>query len=138
MSLYVSVLAEQERELWGGMTAGDLADELRVARLLLRRWLQAEAEGDLATGAMTFRSSEAENGSGVATDKRELSVAVPHYGDLAMKQLELIRKLELAQAQLRGREAVAMTPLGVDFAPDEPGPDSGFADAMGDDDACGE
>lgn len=105
---YSDALLPEERTLYERAEVGSLDDEIRLARVKLHRFVRLSGSlelQDLVDGAL-----EVVRKSGMAYDhatkemapfdKQEIKAAAPNYAELIIKQIDLIRKLELARADL--------------------------------------
>lgn len=105
---YSDALLPEERLLYERAEVGNLDDEIRLARVKLHRFVRLSGSlelQDLVDGAL-----EVARKSGMAYDfatkemapfeKQEIKAAAPNYAELIIKQLDIIRKLELARVEL--------------------------------------
>lgn len=109
---YSDALQPEERELYERVEIGSLDDELRLARVKLHRFVRLSGSTDLMD--MVDGALEVARKSGIAFnhatkemepfDKQEIKAAAPDYADLIIKQIDLIRKLELARRDLMSDE----------------------------------
>lgn len=105
---YSDALQPEERDLYERVEIGSLDDELRLARVKLHRFVRLSGSTDLMD--MVDGALEVARKSGIAFnhatkemepfDKQEIKAAAPDYADLIIKQIDLIRKLELARRDL--------------------------------------
>lgn len=105
---YSDALQPEERELYERVQIGSLDDEIRLARVKLHRFVRLSGSADLMD--MVDGALEIARKSGIAFnhatkemepfDKQEIKAAAPDYADLIIKQIDLIRKLELARRDL--------------------------------------
>ncbi|PLT18728.1 hypothetical protein CXP34_01615 [Ralstonia mannitolilytica] len=109
---YSSALLPEERELYERVEIGSLDDEIRLARVKLHRFvrlsgsteLQELIDGALEVARKTGMAYDEATKSMQPFDKQEIKAAAPNYADLIIRQLDLIRKLELARADLKRDE----------------------------------
>lgn len=109
---YSDALLPEEKLLYERAEVGSLDDEIRLARVKLHRFVRLS--GSLELADMVDGALEVTRKIGMAYDlatkdmapydKKELKAAAPDYADLIIRQIDLIRKLELARADLK-REA---------------------------------
>lgn len=105
---YSDALLPEERTLYERAEVGSLDDEIRLARVKLHRFVRLSGSIDLME--MIDGALEVTRKQGLAFDhvekemlpfdKREIKAAAPDYADLIIRQIDLIRKLELARADL--------------------------------------
>ena len=132
---YSNALLPDERELYERAEVGSLDDEIRLARVKLFRYVRLAGSQelvDLVDGAI-----EVARKSGIAFDqatqsmqpfdKQEIKAAAPNYAELIIKQIDLIRKLELARLDINkaggGDDPDAIDREDTFISPDEPVPD---------------
>jgi hypothetical protein len=132
---YSDALLPDERLLYERAEVGSLDDEIRLARVKLHRFVRLSGSlelQDLIDGAL-----EVARKSGIAYDqatesmqpfdKQEIKAAAPNYAELIIKQLDIIRKLELARLDINkaggGDDPDAMEREDTFISPDEPIPD---------------
>ncbi|WP_269768265.1 HGGxSTG domain-containing protein [Burkholderia ubonensis] len=106
---YSDALLPEERQLYERAEVGSLDDEIRLARVKLHRFVRLSGSlelMDMVDGAlevirktgMAYDQAEKEM---APFDKKEIRAAAPDYADLILRQIDLIRKLELARADLQ-------------------------------------
>lgn len=109
---YSDALTSDERALYERAEVGSLDDEIRLARVKLHRFVRLSGSLDLmdmVDGALqvTRKIGEEYNRATESMqpyDKKELKAAAPDYADLIIRQIDLIRKLELARRDLMADE----------------------------------
>lgn len=109
---YSDALLPEERDLYERVEIGSLDDEIRLARVKLHRFvrlsgsteLQELIDGALEVARKTGMAYDEATKSMQPFDKQEIKAAAPNYADLVIRQLDLIRKLELARADLKRDE----------------------------------
>ncbi|HJP68269.1 MAG TPA: HGGxSTG domain-containing protein [Sphingomicrobium sp.] len=109
---YSDALLPDERKLYERAEVGSLDDEIRLARVKLHRFVRLSGSLDLAE--MVDGALEVARKTGIAYDqatkemapfdKSEIKAAAPDYADLIIRQIDLIRKLELARKDLMSDE----------------------------------
>jgi hypothetical protein len=109
---YSDALLPEEKTLYERAEVGSLDDEIRLARVKLHRFVKLS--GSLELREMVDSALEVTRKMGVAFDaetksvepydKKEFKVAAPDYADLIIRQIDLIRKLELARKDLMADE----------------------------------
>lgn len=109
---YSDALLPEEKALYERAEVGSLDDEIRLARVKLHRYVRLSGSLDLQQ--MVDGALEVAHKSGMAYDeatkdmqpfdKREIKAAAPDYADLIIRQIDLIRKLELARKDLMSDE----------------------------------
>jgi len=109
---YSDALLPEERKLYQRTQVGSLDDEIRLARVKLHRFVRLS--GSLELMDMVDGAVEVTRKTGLAFDqvekemlpfdKREIKAAAPDYADLIIRQIDLIRKLELARRDLMSDE----------------------------------
>jgi hypothetical protein len=109
---YSDALLPEERKLYERAEVGSLDDEIRLARVKLHRFVRLS--GSLELQDMVDGALEVTRKSGIAFnhatkemepfDKQEIKAAAPDYADLIIRQIDLIRKLELARRDLMADE----------------------------------
>lgn len=109
---YSDALTAEELVLYQRAEVGSLDDEIRLARVKLHRYVRLAGSMDLMD--MVDGALEIVRKTGLAYDKaaeemlpydkKEIKAAAPDYGDLIVRQIDLIRKLELARKDLRESE----------------------------------
>jgi hypothetical protein len=105
---YSDALLPEERVLYQRVEVGSLDDEIKLARVKLHRFVRLAGSTDLqelVDGALevTRKSGIAYNQATKSMepfDKQEIKAAAPDYADLIIRQIDLIRKLELARRDL--------------------------------------
>ena len=100
---YVDALRPEEKVLWERVQVGSLDDEIRLARVKLYRLVKLSGSADVAglvDAALEVAKKQGEDMKGLPYDKTEIKVSAPQYGDLIIKGLETVCKLELARAKL--------------------------------------
>lgn len=105
---YSDALLPDERVLYERVEVGSLDDEIRLARVKLHRFVRLSGSlelQDMIDGALEVvqKTGEAFNHATKEMepyDKKEIKAAAPDYADLIIRQIDLIRKLELARADL--------------------------------------
>jgi len=100
---YSNALQPEERELWDRVQLGSLDDEIRLARIKLHRLVKMSGSSevsDLVDSAMEVAKRYDEHPTFGAMEKREIKVKTTQYGDLIVRQIDQIRKLELARREL--------------------------------------
>lgn len=117
---YSDALLPEERVLYERAEVGSLDDEIRLARVKLHRFVRLSGSTDLQD--LIDGALEVARKSGMAYDhatkemapfeKQEIKAAAPDYADLIIRQIDLIRKLELARADLN-RETPPPPPQAV-------------------------
>lgn len=105
---YSDALLPDEKLLYERAEVGSLDDEIRLARVKLHRFVKLSGSNDLME--MIDGALEVTRKQGLAFDqvekemlpfdKREIKAAAPDYADLIIRQIDLIRKLELARKDL--------------------------------------
>lgn len=105
---YSDALLPDERLLYERAEVGSLDDEIRLARVKLHRFVRLS--GSLELKDMVDGALEVTRKIGMAYDpatedmapydKKEFKAAAPDYADLIIRQIDLIRKLELARKDL--------------------------------------
>jgi hypothetical protein len=116
--IYGSILTEEEKAQWDGLTLGSVDDELRLCKLRLARALKAEQEiGDKPElDEVIVRSRRRKNDDGSATDVpvfgEKRSVRRDHSAviDRLMSRIESLEKTRLA---LLGQGGGSDTPVPV-------------------------
>lgn len=109
---YSDALLPEERDLYERVEIGSLDDEIKLARVKLHRFvrlagsteLQELIDGALEVARKTGMAYDEATKSMQPFDKQEIKAAAPNYADLIIRQLDLIRKLELARADLKRDE----------------------------------
>lgn len=109
---YSDALLPEERTLYERAEVGSLDDEIRLARVKLHRFVRLSGSTDLQD--LVDGALEVARKSGMAYDhatkemapfeKQEIKAAAPDYADLIIRQIDLIRKLELARKDLMADE----------------------------------
>jgi len=109
---YSDALLPDERLLYERAEVGSLDDEIRLARVKLHRYVRLS--GSIELQDMVDGALEVTRKIGMAYDpatedmapydKKEFKAAAPDYADLIIRQVDLIRKLELARRDLRADE----------------------------------
>lgn len=100
---YSDALQAEELALWHRVEIGSLDDEIRLARVKLHRLVRLAGDADVAElidsaiEVAKKRDTHPELGE---FEKSEIKVKVPQYGDLIVRQIDVVRKLELARLQL--------------------------------------
>lgn len=100
---YSDALLAEERPLYERAEIGTLDDEIRLAKVKLFRFVKLANSADLAEmidGAIDVVKKIGDDPIFGAYDKQEIKAAAPNYAELIIKQLEVIRKLELARKDL--------------------------------------
>lgn len=82
--LYAKALLPDEKPLYEQMAAGNLDEEIRLAKVKLYRYVRLSVSADAAP--------------------EEKRTGLPNYADLMLKQLDMIRKLELARLAMQRGE----------------------------------
>jgi hypothetical protein len=132
---YSDALLPEEKLLYERAEVGSLDDEIRLARVKLHRFVKLSGSLDLQQ--MIDGALEVARKSGMAYDhatkemapfeKQEIKAAAPDYADLIIRQIDLIRKLELARLDINkaggGEDPDAMEREDTFISPDEPIPD---------------
>lgn len=109
---YSDALLPEERLLYERAEVGSLDDEIRLARVKLHRFVRLSGSLDLmdmVDGALEIvrKTGEAYDAAAkevLPYDKKEIKAAAPDYADLIIRQIDLIRKLELARRDLMSDE----------------------------------
>lgn len=109
---YSDALTSDERVLYERAEVGGLDDEIRLARVKLHRFVRLSGSLDLmdmVDGALQVTRKIGEEYDRATEsmqpyDKKELKAAAPDYADLIIRQIDLIRKLELARRDLMADE----------------------------------
>lgn len=109
---YSDALTSDERVLYERAEVGSLDDEIRLARVKLHRFVRLSGSLDLmdmVDGALQVTRKIGEEYDRATEsmqpyDKKELKAAAPDYADLIIRQIDLIRKLELARRDLMSDE----------------------------------
>lgn len=109
---YSDALLPEERTLYERAEVGSLDDEIRLARVKLHRFVRLSGSLDLmdmVDGALEIvrKTGEAYDAAAkevLPYDKKEIKAAAPDYADLIIRQIDLIRKLELARRDLMSDE----------------------------------
>jgi hypothetical protein len=109
---YSDALLPEEKLLYERAEVGSLDDEIRLARVKLHRFVRLS--GSLELQDMVDGALEVTRKIGMAYDpatedmapydKKEFKAAAPDYADLIIRQIDLIRKLELARRDLMSDE----------------------------------
>lgn len=109
---YSDALLPEEKLLYERAEVGSLDDEIRLARVKLHRFVRLS--GSLELKDMVDGALEVTRKIGMAYDpatedmapydKKEFKAAAPDYADLIIRQIDLIRKLELARKDLMSDE----------------------------------
>jgi hypothetical protein len=109
---YSDALTADERVLYERAEVGSLDDEIRLARVKLHRYVRLAGSLDLMD--MVDGALEIVRKTGLAYDKaaeemlpyekKEIKAAAPDYADLIIRQIDLIRKLELARKDMQESE----------------------------------
>lgn len=109
---YSDALLPEEKALYERAEVGSLDDEIRLARVKLHRFVRLS--GSLELRGMVDGALEVTRKIGMAYDpaiedmapydKKEFKAAAPDYADLIIRQIDLIRKLELARRDLMSDE----------------------------------
>jgi hypothetical protein len=100
---YSDALQPDELKLWHRVEIGSLDDELRLARVKLHRLVRLAGNADVAElidSALEVAQKRDTHPELGQFEKSEIKVKVPQYGDLIVRQIDVIRKLELARLQL--------------------------------------
>lgn len=100
---YSDALQPDERALWDRVELGSLDDEVRLARIKLHRLVRLSGSADVAglvDAALEVAQKMDTHPKFGEMEKREIRVKAQQYGDLIAKQIDLIRKLELARREL--------------------------------------
>ena len=101
--LYCNALLPEERALWDRVQLGSLDDEIRLARVKLYRLVKMSGSSevsDLVDSAMEVAKRYEVHPTFGPMEKREIKVKTTQYGDLIVRQIDVIRKLELARREL--------------------------------------
>lgn len=106
---YSDALQPEERVLWERVEIGSLDDEIRLMKIKLHRLVKLSGSQDVAElidSALEVTRKRGEEFDHVKEervpyDKLEIKAAAPQYADLIIKALDVIRKLELARAQMQ-------------------------------------
>lgn len=106
---YSDALLPEERTLYERAEVGSLDDEIRLARVKLHRYVQRAGslelldavDGALEVIRKTGMAYDQAAKEMVPYDKTEIKAAAPDYADLIIRQIDLIRKLELARAEIK-------------------------------------
>lgn len=131
---YSDALLPEEKLLYERAEVGSLDDEIRLARVKLHRFVRLS--GSLELADMVDGALEVTRKIGMAYDlatedmapydKKELKAAAPDYADLIIRQIDLIRKLELARLDINKAgnpdDPDSMTREDTFIKPDEPVP----------------
>lgn len=132
---YSDALLPEERQLYERAEVGNLDDEIRLARVKLHRFvrlsgsleLQEMIDGALEVARKTGMAFDQATESMQPFDKQEIKAAAPNYAELIIKQLDIIRKLELARLDINkaggGDDPDAIGREDTFISPDEPIPD---------------
>ena len=132
---YSDALLPEEKALYERAEVGSLDDEIRLARVKLHRFVKLSGSLDLQQ--MIDGALEVARKSGMAYDqamqsmqpfdKQEIKAAAPNYAELIIKQLDIIRKLELARLDINkaggGDDPEAIEREDTFIKPDEPIPE---------------
>lgn len=100
---YSDALLAEERPLYQRVEVGSLDDEIRLAKVKLFRFVRLSGNSALAEmidGAIEIVRKAGDDKIFGAYDKQEIKAAAPNYADLIIRQLEVVRKLELARKDL--------------------------------------
>ncbi|GAB3249137.1 HGGxSTG domain-containing protein [Chitinimonas naiadis] len=100
---YSDALLPEELPLYQRATVGSLDDEIRLAKVKLHRFVRLSGNTDLEElidGAVSVVKKRGAHPKFGEFDETEIKAAAPNYSDLILKQIDLIRKLELARAEL--------------------------------------
>lgn len=105
---YSDALLPEEKALYERAEVGSLDDEIRLARVKLHRYVRLAGSVDLmdmVDGALQVTRKIGEEYDRATQsmqpyDKQELKAAAPDYADLIIRQIDLIRKLELARLDI--------------------------------------
>ncbi len=123
---YGTKLTPEEEAIFEGITLGSVDDELRLARIRLRRLLDAE---HAANGTPEVEEIIEREGGGEMVADREIKRRTRDYHTLIDKQMGRIESLEKTRAGLLaaqgggGNLADEITRDDTTIAPDEPTPD---------------
>jgi len=101
---YATALNEEDRKLYAEADPGDLTHEIKLARVKLYRMVQRSESADLQTlvdGALTVTRQQGEHPEFGPFDRSEIKAVAPTYAEWILKQLDVIRKLEIAQLQMK-------------------------------------
>jgi hypothetical protein len=109
---YSDALTADERVLYERAEVGSLDDEIRLARVKLHRFVKLSGnldlhemiDGTLEIVRKTGEAYDREEERMMPFDKKEIKAAAPDYADLIIRQIDLIRKLELARKDLMSDE----------------------------------
>ena len=114
---YSGALLADERPLYERAEIGSLDDEIRLAKVKLFRFVRLSGDADLAEmidGAVDMVLRAGNDKDIGAYERREIKASAPNYADLIIRQLDVIRKLELARKDLNKVDDAGKSP------PDEP------------------
>lgn len=132
---YSDALLPEEKLLYERAEVGNLDDEIRLARVKLHRFvrlsgsleLQDLVDGALEVARKSGMAYDAATESMQPFDKQEIKAAAPNYAELIIKQLDIIRKLELARLDINkaggGDDPDSIDREDTFISPDEPVPD---------------
>jgi hypothetical protein len=106
---YSDALQPEERSLWERVEIGTIDDEIRLMKIKLHRMVRLSGSQDVADlidSALEVTQKQGEVfdhklKKHVPYSKLEITAAAPQYAELIIKALDMIRKLELARAQLK-------------------------------------
>lgn len=104
---YSDALLPEERPLYERAEIGSLDDEIRLAKVKLFRFVKLANSADLAgmiDGAIDVVKKVGSDPAFGAYDRNEIKAAAPNYAELIIKQLDVIRKLELARRELNKKD----------------------------------
>ena len=100
---YSDALLPEERPLYVRVEVGSLNDEIRLAKVKLFRFVKLSNSTELAEiidGAVELVQKIGEDPALGAYSKQEIKAVAPNYADLIIRQLEQVRKLELARREM--------------------------------------
>lgn len=121
---YSDALQPEELVLWQRVEVGSLDEELKLARVKLHRLVRLSGSSDVAElvdAALEVATRMDTHPKFGEMEKREIKVKAQQYGDLIARQLDLIRKLELARLQMLEAAQVAKERARDEVShPDEP------------------
>jgi len=101
---YCNALQPDEKKLWERVELGTVDDEIRLMKVKLFRLVKLSGNADVAglvDSALEVAQKHGEDVKGLPFDKTEIKVSSPQYGDLIIKALDSIAKLERTRLQLR-------------------------------------
>lgn len=125
-----ALMDDEEKALYAAAKIGDLEDEIRIAKVKLYRFIKrASSKYDLALEiekALAEIEISRPSGESPAIDKRMIRILAPDYSDFIIRQLDVIRKLEVSRFTMMNSvpagEDDDLERTDVFISPDAPGP----------------